>query len=162
MAITGARLTNEKALIEAIEDAFATWADEDINRAHWQDQFMDMGKWQWDGYTTRKNGEVVYSPRDIYDLGDLYRSGVDSFYVEQTTGGSIAHWHWDARNNKKNESGKSSGEEYAFYVHYGTEKHPARPFTDDIALDVSFFRKGPGKALKLRMNAELSQISRMS
>lgn len=154
MAIVGARLTNEKALIEAIEDAFAIWADESINQAHWEDQFKDMEKWDWNGYTTRKNGETVYSPRDIYDLGDLYRSGIDSFYVEQVSDGSVAHWHWDAKNN--------SGQEYAFYVHYGTNKHPARPFTDDIALEASFFRKAPGKALKLAMKKELNKISEVS
>lgn len=30
--------------------------------------------WRWNRVTYRKSGEVVSSPRDIYDLGNLFRS----------------------------------------------------------------------------------------
>lgn len=38
------------------------------------DQAMTDERWQWDGYTVRRNGQVVGSPRDIVDTGELYRS----------------------------------------------------------------------------------------
>jgi hypothetical protein len=38
------------------------------------DQSMTDERWQWDGYTVRRNGQVVGSPRDIVDTGELYRS----------------------------------------------------------------------------------------
>ena len=31
-------------------------------------------RWHWPGETRRRNGEIVGSPRDIYDTGELYRS----------------------------------------------------------------------------------------
>ena len=151
MAIISARIIGAKQIEKALLDAFEKWAEEDINDAHWDDQFRDMEQWEWDGETRRKNGEVVGSPRDIYDLGDLYESGVKSFKLNRTTAGAEANWHWDATN--------SSGEEYAWYVHEGTRKMPGRPFTDDISIPSSFFRKAPGKALQLRVQDELDKIN---
>jgi hypothetical protein len=145
-----ARIVNQKLIEEALLNAFDKWAKEDINEAHWDDQFKDMGKWSWDGETRRKNGEVVDSPRDIYDLGDLYESGVKSFKLNRTSNGTEANWHWDATN--------SSGEEYAWYVHEGTSKMEGRPFTDDISMPSSFFRKGPGKALLRQVQDALSLL----
>jgi hypothetical protein len=145
-----ARIVNQKLIEEALLNAFDKWAKEDINEAHWDDQFKDMGKWSWDGETRRKNGEVVDSPRDIYDLGDLYKSGVKSFKPNRTSNGTEASWHWDATN--------SSGEEYAWYVHEGTPKMEGRPFTDDISMPSSFFRKGPGMALLRQVQDALSLL----
>jgi hypothetical protein len=145
-----ARIVNQKLIEEALLNAFDKWAKEDINEAHWDDQFKDMGRWSWDGETRRKNGEVVDSPRDIYDLGDLYKSGVKSFKLNRTSNGTEASWHWDATN--------SSGEEYAWYVHEGTDTMKGRPFTDDISMPSSFFRKGPGKALLRQVQDALSLL----
>jgi len=150
MAVISARIIGGKRIERALIDAFAKWAEEDINDAHWDDKFKDR-RWKWPGETRRRNGEVVDSPRDIYDLGDLYESGVKSFKLNRTVTGAEANWHWDATN--------SSGQEYAYYVHEGTRLMPGRPFTDDIAIPSSFFRKGPGKALELRVQEELDKIN---
>ena len=103
-------------------------------------------------WTERKNGLLVTSPRDIYDLGELYRSGIESFTMERGSSMATAKWHWDATN--------ASGREYAWYVHegLGTNATPRR-FTDDISIAASFFRKAPGKALKLRVNKHLATIN---
>ena len=152
MAIVGAQIVNAKALERALLQAFEQWTEEDINDAHWDDQFKD-DRWKYDGETERKNGEVVTSPRDIYDLGELYESGINSYKFSATVNGAEANWHWDARDN--------SGKEYAWYVHegLGTNVTP-RPFTDDISIPSSFFRKAPGKALTLRVQQALNQIGR--
>jgi hypothetical protein len=143
-----AKIINQRAIEKALIGAFETWAEEDINKAHWDDQFKEMSQWKYDGITERKNRETVQSPRDIYDLGDLYQSGVDSFVFEKNTSGAEARWHWNAKN--------SSGEEYAWYVHEGEGTNiTARPFTDDISVPSSFFRKAPGKALQLRVRSAL-------
>jgi hypothetical protein len=151
MAIVGATLINAKAIENALIKAFEEWAREDINDAHWEDQFKD-DFWQYDGETKRKNGQVVESPRDIYDLGELYESGINSFRLQRSTPGVTADWHWDAKN--------SSGKEYAWYVHEGRGTNiTARPFTDDISIASSFFRKAPGRALSLRVQSALNEIS---
>lgn len=150
MAIVNATLLNSKKLEQALVTAFEQWATEDINDAHWDDQFKD-DRWKYQGETRRKNGEVVTSPRDIYDLGSLYESGVNSFTLAPSSNGMDARWHWDAKN--------SSGREYAWYVHEGlsTNQTP-RPFTDDISIPSSFFRKAPGMALVGRMQSAMNEI----
>ena len=151
MAIVGATLVNAKAIENALINAFEQWAREDINEAHWEDQFKD-DFWQYDGETRRKNGQVVDSPRDIYDLGELYESGINSFRLQRSTPGVTADWHWDAKN--------SSGREYAWYVHEGQGTNiTARPFTDDISIAPSFYRKAPGMAFMLRVQSALNEIS---
>jgi hypothetical protein len=151
--ITSAKIHNSAALEQALANAFKKWAKEDINEAHWDDQFKEMGRWAYDNETKRKRtGEVVGSPRDIYDYGLLYESGVESFKINESPSGIEATWHWDAKN--------SSGEEYAWYVHYGKGTNvTARPFTDDISIPSSFFHKGPGKALVLRIRAQLKTLN---
>jgi hypothetical protein len=146
-----AKILNQQLIEKALLDAFETWASSDINDAHWDDQFRDPGKWRYDNTTERKNGETVGSPRDIYDLGELYESGVRSYKFERKANGAEATWHWDATN--------SSGEQYAWYVHEGIGSNvTARPFTDDISIPSSFFRKAPGKALILRTQEALSRL----
>jgi hypothetical protein len=164
-----ARIVNQKLIEEALLNAFDKWAEDYVNDIHWEEQFDDMTKWDWeeqlddmtkwdresktgktDGKTLRKNKELVGSPRDIYDLGYLYKSGVKSFKLNRTSNGTEANWHWDATN--------SSGEEYAWYVHEGTDTMKGRPFTDDISMPSSFFRKGPGKALLRQVQDALSLL----
>ncbi len=152
MAIVGAKLINPEFIENALIQAFETWVKEDINDAHWDDQFKNMAKWDYDNETRRKNGEVINTPqRDIYDLGLLYQSGIDSSVIENTGAMVTANWHWDATN--------ASGKEYATYVHDGRGTNiTARPFTDDISVASSFFLKAPGKAFKLRVRKAMAAL----
>ena len=146
-----ATLRNQQTIIDALVKAFALWAAEDINEAHWEEQFRDMSLWDYDGGTRRDNGAYVESPRDIYDLGALYKSGVDSFTLQDNGGLITAKWHWDAKN--------ASGREYARYVHDGTGTNKtARPFTDDISLISSFFLNAPGMAFRLRIKQAVESL----
>jgi hypothetical protein len=152
MAVVGATITNLHTIEKALVDAFEEWAENDINKDHWEEQFK-TSKWFYEGLTDRKNGAIVGSPRDIYDLGALYQSGVESFSLSKTSNSIAADWHWDAKN--------SSGIEYAWYVHEGTGTNATpRPFTDDISLPASFFLRTPGKALMQQVQNSLDQISR--
>lgn len=152
MAIVNATIINAKRIEQALINAFEQWATEDINDTHWKDQFQEE-KWKHSPLTVRANGEQVGSPRDIYDLGNLYRSGKESYDSKRTDNGAEASWHWDAKNR--------SGKEYAWYVHegLGTNDPYPRKFTDDISIAASFFRKAPGKAFLLRAQAALDKIS---
>lgn len=151
MPAVNAVIIGQELIEKALVDAFETWAEEDINDAHWDDQFKEE-KWRYDNETKRKNGDVVTSPRNIYDLGELYESGIKSYRFERSSNGAEANWHWDAKN--------SSGQEYAWYVHEGEGTNvTARPFTDDISIPSSFFFKAPGKALKLRVAQYLDQLN---
>ena len=147
-----AKLVNAKTIENALIQAFETWVKEDINDAHWDDQFKNMARWDYDNETRRKNGEVISTPRrDIYDLGFLYQSGIDSSVIENTGAMVTANWHWDATN--------ASGKEYATYVHDGLGTNvTARPFTDDISVASSFFLKAPGKAFKLRVSKAMAAL----
>lgn len=149
MTVGVTKLVNARKLETALALAFEKWATEDIDDAHWDDQFRDMSKWDWSGETRRKNGETVDTPRDIYDLGTLYKS--KEYKLSRTTSGIEARWHWGAKN--------SSGQEYAYYVHYGTKLTDARPFTDDVAIAASFKRKAPGRALIRQMQAALDLLN---
>ncbi len=151
MAMRPATIINQRIIEEALLNAFKQWAEDDINNAHWDDQFLDP-KWKYGGITERANGETVGSPRDIYDLGKLYQSGKESLTLSQSANGAEAKWHWDATNR--------SGEEYAWYVHegLGTNVTPRR-FTDDISTPSSFWRKAPGKAFKLQVQEALNGIN---
>jgi hypothetical protein len=149
-----ASFNNEDAIVKALSDAFTQWAEEDINETHWREQFLER-EWKYDGKTKRKNPSAPVrdadNPRDIYDFGKLYESGVKSFLLASTGAGIRASWHWDAKN--------SSGSEYAWYVHEGrgTNKD-ARKFTDDIAIAASFFLKKPGMALQRRVALSLNGL----
>ena len=154
MAIVGAKLINPESIENALIQAFETWVKEDINKKHWDEQFKNMSRWDYDmgdKPTVRKNGEVVDTPRDIYDLGFLYKSGIDSSVIENTGEMVTANWHWDAKN--------TSGQEYATYVHDGRGSNTtARPFTDDISVASSFFLKAPGMAFKLRVRKAMAAL----
>jgi len=145
-----AKLINAKTIENALVQAFVIWAAEDINETHWKQQFQEMSRWGYDGETMRSNG-AVGSPRDIYDLGHLYQSGVDSFTIEADSNLITAKWHWDAKN--------ASGREYATYVHNGTGTNKtARPFTDDVSLLSSFFLNAPGVAFRLRIKQAIASL----
>ena len=154
MAIFGGNVINGHLIENALIAAFETWVEEDINKKHWDEQFKNMSKWDYDmgdKPTLRKNGEVVDSPRDIYDLGLLYKSGIKSSVVENTGTMVTANWYWDAKN--------TSGKEYAIYVHEGLGSNTtARPFTDDIAFAPNFFLKAPGIRFKMRVREALSKL----
>lgn len=159
MAIIGARLVNAKAIENALVKAFEQWAEQDINEKHWDKQFKDMSKWPWtfkgnNDVTVRENPikDPVTTPRDIDDWGNLYNSGYNSYKFTPRVSAAVASWHWDAKN--------SSGEEYAGYVHDGTKFMDGRPFTEDIAVEASFFFKEPGQDLEARVQSALDLLSR--
>jgi len=145
-----ASLSGGNQIEQALVRAFTDWTEQDINDAFWDDQFKE-DKWDHSPETRRRNGDTVGSPRDIYDLGELYNSGKESYKLTSSTGNVTARWHWDAKNN--------SGKEYAEYVHEGTgtnEGYP-RKFTDDLSIAFSF-RKPVAKAFKLRVQAALDAM----
>jgi hypothetical protein len=147
-----AQITGTERIEKALLGAFERWTKVDINYTFWGDQFKNA-KWDHSPLTIRANGEPVGSPRDIYDLGDLYRSGIRSYQYQSSSDGSVASWHWDAKNR--------SGQEYAWYVHEGegTNEPYERRFTDDVS-DMAFsFRKPIGKALLLRVQASLTGLN---
>lgn len=146
-----ASIIGGKQIEQALVNAFKNWTEQDINDAFWNDQFK-QDKWEHSPSTKRKNGDEVGSPRDIYDLGELYNSGKKSYNFTSSTNGAIARWYWDATN--------SSGKEYAMYVHEGTGTNAGYPrgFTDDLSIAFSF-RKPVAKAFVLRVQAELTAIN---
>ena len=148
--IVSAKLINPSSIENALVNAFEKWAKEDINEEHWDNQFKNE-RWDYGNETRRKNGSTVGSPRDIYDLGALYDSGVESFKLSKDVNLISADWHWNALN--------SSGQEYAWYVHEGKGSNvDRRPFTDDIAVESSFYFKAPGLAFESRVAKELMAL----
>lgn len=150
ITITGGSFRNPQQLINKITQAFEAWASEDINDSYWDDQFRDMGLWDYDRETRRKNGEIVDSPRDIYDTGALYQSGIDSFKLNSSASQVSANWAWDATN--------SSGQAYARYVHEGegTNYGNPRPWTDELVFPQKFDNSVVKKALINRIQAALN------
>ena len=73
-------------------------------------------RWPWPNETARKSGEVVSSPRNIYDLGNLYNS--EEEILEQDEQSVTITRTWTA--------------EYADLVHNGTTKTQARPWTERL------------------------------
>lgn len=149
LIITGARVRNAQVLANKLANAFETWAKEDVNDAYWDDQFRDMGLWEYDRETRRKNGEIVDSPRDIFDTGALYRSGVESLRINNSPNAVSADWEWGARN--------STGQPYARYVHEGegTNYGNPRPWTDELAVPQKFDTSVVKRALLARIQEAL-------
>ena len=108
--IVGGQFINPERIVNKLEQAFKIWATEDLDDGYFEDQFKD-DKWQYPGYTRRKSGESAGTVRNIYDLGELYQSGKESFKITQGTNDITASWNWDAKND--------SGNTYAEYVHEG-------------------------------------------
>ena len=147
--ISGGSLNNPDRIVQKLLQAFETWAEEDLDDGYFEDQFKDE-KWDYPGETRRKNGEVVESPRDIFDLGTLYRSGKDSFRITQGSNDITASWNWDAKND--------SGRAYAWYVHEGlsTNLEP-RQWTDVFQEQSLFTGSVVSKALRSRVRAVLNK-----
>ena len=152
MAIISARIIGGKRIENALVKAFEQWTKDYIQDIYWEEQF-ESDKWEWDRETKRQNPAAAPagSPRDIYDWGDLYKSGRDSYKFSLKADGAEATWFWDATND--------SGDKYAWYVHYGTKFMPDRPFTDDLVLEGSFFWNAPGKSLIAIVQSHLNKIN---
>jgi hypothetical protein len=145
--IVGAKIVGMKILEAKLQAAFETWARFEVND-YFRDQFLTE-KWDYPGVTFRKNGETVGpGPRDIYDLGELYKSGVKSFVTTDDTNGVTASWDWDAKN--------SSEKLYAYYVHEGQGTNVApRRWTDALASPSVFLSSNLSKSLKARITTAL-------
>jgi hypothetical protein len=153
--ITGAKILNGKTLERKLVAAFDTWARKDINGtsrngedSYWYDQFQDMSKWDYGRETTRKNRDVVESPRDIYDLGELFRSGRKTFDVVIGSSTVEASWNWNATG--------SSGYHYAHDVHegQGTSGGWPRRWTEEIAMPLKFQSSILKQALMARVKEQ--------
>jgi hypothetical protein len=144
--IAGGTIVNAKSLEAKLVKAFETWTRFDVND-YFRDQFLEE-KWPYDGETERKNGETVSSPRDIFDLGELYRSGRDSFSISQGGIDITASWDWDAKND--------SGRGYAWYVHEGLSTNLSpRQWTDVFQQRDLFAGSNVSKAFKGRIRTAL-------
>lgn len=147
--IVGGSFLNSKSWENKLIEAFAAWAEEDINDAYWDDQFK-ADIWSYPDETKRKNGETVGSPRDIYDLGALYDSGRESFSLNLGGVSPSASWNWDATNG--------SGRAYAWYVHEGLGTNQApRPWTDDFQIRAKFETSVVSRALRNRIRQAFMQ-----
>jgi hypothetical protein len=147
--IVGAKIVGGELWEKKLQAAFEAWTRFEVND-HFRTQF-NTDIWDYSAVTFRKSGQTVGpEPRDIYDLGDLYRSGRDSFTI--TAGGSdvTASWDWDARN--------SSGKLYAYYVHEGkgTNIEP-RQWTDPLVSPDLFLASDLSKSLKKRITTALGR-----
>jgi hypothetical protein len=146
--IIGGTIVNAKLLEAKLAKAFETWARFDAND-YFRDQFVE-DKWPYPGETERKSGELARDPRNIFDLGDLYRSGRDSFKITQGSTDVTASWDWDAKN--------SSGRGYAWYVHEGlsTNLEP-RQWTDIFQQRDLFAGSNVSKELRSRIRTALNK-----
>ena len=141
--ILGAKIVGMQLLEAKLQAAFETWSRFEVND-HFRDQF-NKETWSYPAITFRKSGQTVGpEPRDIYDLGDLYRSGRDSFTITTGSNDVTASWDWDAKN--------SSGKPYAYYVHEGkgTNIEP-RQWTDPLVSPDLFLASDLSKSLKKRI-----------
>ena len=134
--ITGGSFVNPEKLVAKLVEAFKGWTEQDINDDYWREQFTTpKWKYQYEEVTRRKNPAALIkeadSPRDIYDYGDLYESGVKSYNFSSTNDVASADWKWDAKN--------STGNYYAYYVHegYGTNATP-RKWTEELYVPAEF------------------------
>jgi hypothetical protein len=136
--IVGAKIVGGELLERKLKAAFEQWARFEVND-HFRDEFTTE-KWGYPGVTIRKSGQTADDPRDIYDLGDLYRSGRESFVVSNKGGEVIASWDWNAKN--------SSGNLYAYYVHEGRSTNLApRQWTDTLTNPAKFLGSNLSKSL---------------
>lgn len=145
--IVGARIINARAIEQKLMAAFETWAKEDLDDGYFEDQFKE-DKWGYPGYTRRKSGESAGTVRNIYDLGELYQSGKQTFQITQGANDITASWNWNAKND--------SGNTYAEYVHEGWGTNlEARPWTDDLYYPQKFANSNVRLALRARIKAAL-------
>ena len=151
--IVGAKITGGEFWEKKLQEAFKEWAEDDVNGDYWDEQFGSK-IWDYPGSTIRKNTETI-SPgnRDIYDLGKLYESGVESFKTTDGNNSVTASWDWDAKN--------STGNLYAYYVHEGAEKAGnnlvPRKWTDALVVPSLFAQSELSKLLEKRITSALSR-----
>ena len=146
--IVGGEFINPEALVKKLSKAFETWSRFDVND-HFRNEFLEE-KWPYNGETKRKNGDTVGSPRDIFDLGELYRSGRDSFSITQGGMDVTASWNWDAKND--------SGRGYAWYVHEGLSTNlTPRQWTDTFQQQDLFDSSQVSKDLKMRIRTAFNK-----
>jgi len=146
--IVGGTLLNASKIEAKLVKAFETWTRFNVND-YFRDQFLE-DKWTYDGETERKNGETAGSPRNIFDIGDLYRSGRDGFSITQDGVDITASWSWDAKN--------SSGRGYAWYVHEGLSTNLApRRWTDVFQQRDLFSGSQVGRELKMQIRSALNR-----
>lgn len=151
--IVGATLKNATGLMAKLAAAFETWATDDIQNDYWDEKFRDMDAWEYGRETRRKNGDLILEGRrDIYDLGALYQSGLDSFKITQGSLGVFAAWTWDATN-------PDNGYHYAMDVHegLGTSNDYPRPWTDELYVPALFEASDVRLALKRRIKIAFSK-----
>lgn len=149
--VVGAKIIRQEELERQLIAAFKEWVKDDVNGAYMDEQFL-TDKWDYPPPATlRKSGELAGNPRNIYDLGDLYRSGKNSFGIRETTSTVEASWHWDATN--------SSGEEYAWFVHEGEGPYSRapRPWTDEIAVPYLFYSSDAKRALEANITLKMGR-----
>jgi hypothetical protein len=149
--VINARIINQAQIEAAIVDAFEEWLDEDVNDKFFSEQFL-TDKWQYPPPSTqRKNGEIAGNPRNIVDLGNLFRSGQESFGIVRGSTLIEGKWHWDAEN--------SSGQEYAWYVHEGEGPYSRapRPWTDEIAEPYLFASSDVKRDLEFRIEGKFAK-----
>jgi len=145
--IVGGQLINPENIVNKLAQAFGLWANEDLNDGFFEDQFKE-DKWEYPGYTRRKSGEPAGTVRNIYDLGELYDSGKQTFRITQGANDISASWNWNAKN--------SSDRAYALYVHEGIGTNlEARPWTDELYYPQKFANSSVRLALKRRIKAAL-------
>ena len=151
LLIAGARLVGEEELLRQLGDVFEEWVTNDVNNDYMYEQFR-TDKWSYAGPPTkRKSGDTAGNPRDIYDLGNLYKSGRDSFKVDRNPSKVEASWHWNAKNQ--------SGDEYAWFVHEGEGPYSRepRPWTDEIAVPYLFYGSEPHKRLEQSITLKMGR-----
>jgi len=143
--IVGAKIVGGEFWERKLQKAFEAWARFDVND-HFRDQFT-MEKWAYPAVTFRKNRDTAGpGPRDIFDLGDLYRSGRDSFSLDTGINGPRASWDWNATN--------TSGRLYAYYVHEGVGTNlEARRWTDPLTSPSLFLSSKLSDSLKKRISS---------
>jgi len=149
--MAGARWVNGPQFEAEIVKAFEEWLDEDVNDKFFSEQFL-TDKWEYPGETTiRQNGEPAGDPRNIYDLGNLFRSGQESFSIVRGSTLIEGKWHWDAEN--------SSGQEYAWYVHEGEGPYSRVPrrWTDEIADPYLFASSDVKRDLEFRIESKFAK-----
>jgi hypothetical protein len=150
--IVGAKIVGGEAWERKLQAAFEQWARFEVND-YFRDQF-NTDRWYYPAVTLRKSGQTAGpGPRDIYDLGNLYRSGRESFAVSSKGLEVTASWDWDAKN--------SSGNLYAYYVHEGAEKAGnnlmPRQWTDVLVEPTKFLGSSLSKSLKERITIALGR-----
>jgi len=152
ITITDARMRNAQVLTNKLAQAFEQWAWEDINGKYWEQQFKTP-KWDYPGETKRKSSTALIrdadSPRDIYDYGKLYDSGVENCNVTLSPTTAMASWKWDAKNE--------AGQAYARYVHDGSKTNlKPREWTDELAVPQKFDTSEIKQELLNRIRAAFS------